>query len=127
LPRWWVGLHALLGGAAMLLAWPWPAAALAIVATIAHAAWRWPAPPRATILLGPDGSCRLATDEGGDALPLGARTRFSGWWVHLAADDGPRRRDILLLFDQLEADDWRRLAAILRRTTASQNRGATRA
>jgi hypothetical protein len=40
------------------------------------------------------------------------------FWLRIVARNGPDTVDILLLVDQLNPVDWRRLTAILRRATA---------
>ena len=113
---WWLGLHALLAVAALLVGWSWFAKAVAIVAVLGHAAWRRPAPPPGVIEFGADGACSIP-GLGLPPLALGTRTRLSPFWLHIVAGSGAETLDILLLVDQLEPDDWRRLSAILRRAS----------
>jgi hypothetical protein len=115
---WWVALHALLAATALLVAWPWPAAAGALAAVVGHTWWRWPRRPPGVIVIGADASCAVP-EHGIGPLALSPRTRIAPWWVRLDAREGRRRLDILLLADQLDPDDWRRLAAIVRRATVT--------
>jgi hypothetical protein len=115
---WWLGLHTLLAASALLMGWPWLAKSAAIAALVAHAAWRRPQPAHGVIEVDADGACRI---PGVSAVPFtpGTRTRLAPYWLRIAAPGGSGPLDILLLADQLDPRDWRRLTAILRRATAS--------
>jgi len=117
LSLWWLGLHLLLTVAALLAGWSWSTKVAVIVAVVGHAAWRRPPPPCALIEVGADGACRIPA-LGSAPFVLGARTRLSPFWVRIVARNGAETLDLLLLIDQLNAEDWRRLTAILRRGTA---------
>jgi hypothetical protein len=107
-----------LAATALLIAWPWLAKAAAIAALVAHAVWRRPRAAHGVIEVGADGACRI---PGVSAVPFtpGTRTRLAPFWLRIAAAGGSDPLDILLLVDQIDPGEWRRLSAILRRATAS--------
>jgi hypothetical protein len=107
-------LHAVLAVAACLVGWPWPARWLAVAIVGAHGWWRWPERSPAALLVAADGTCR-APQWGPEVYALGPRTRFTRFGAALDLGTGPHRRRLLVVFDQVPADDWRRLEALLRR------------
>lgn len=102
---------------ALLVGWPWPAKAVAIAVAVGHAVWRRPRSVRAVIEVDADGVFRIPSVNAAPFAP-GARTRLMPFWLRIVARNGPDTVDILLLVDQLNPVDWRRLTAILRRATA---------
>jgi len=117
LSLWWLALHALLAATALLIGWPWPAKAVALGAVLGHAAWRRPRSARALIEVDADGAFRIPGASPASFAP-GTRTRLMPFWLRIVAGNGADTVDILLLVDQLDAADWRRLTAILRRAIA---------
>jgi hypothetical protein len=117
LSLWWLALHALLAATVLLIGWPWPAKAAAIVALLGHAVWRRPRSARAVIEVDADGALRIPSASAARFAP-GTRTRLMPFWLRIVARNGADTVDILLLADQLNPADWRRLTAILRRAIA---------
>jgi mRNA-degrading endonuclease toxin of MazEF toxin-antitoxin module len=117
LSLWWLALHALLAATALLVGWPWPAKVAALAAVLGHSVWRRPRPARAVIEVDADGSCRIPGTSAAPFAP-GTRTRLMPFWLRIVARNGADTVDILLLVDQINPADWRRLTAILRRATA---------
>jgi hypothetical protein len=113
LPLWWALLHGLLGAAVALVGWPLVLKGLALAAVVGHAVLRRPAPPPSLVLVD-DGACAVPEWQTG-LQPLGARTLVAPFWVRLDLGRGPWRRDLILLVDQLEPKEWRRLRAALAR------------
>jgi hypothetical protein len=111
---WWLGLHALLMGAAALVGWPWWCAALGLLAIVAHALGRWPAAAPRLMLLAVDGTWQVPELDT-RWRPTGPRTRLAPYWISLSLGHGRDRRDILLWVDQLDAATWARLRARLLR------------
>jgi hypothetical protein len=101
----------LVGLAFSLLGVPWSLKCLALFATVAHAVVRRPSPAPRVILR--DGIAELP-DRGLVGLTVDARSRYTGWWVHLQLRGAGRRVDVVLLADQLDEDTWRALQAELR-------------
>ncbi len=114
LELWWVGLHALLAVAALFAAAPVPLRLAILVGALCHGAARRPASAPAVIVMGADGTC-VVPQWGASRLALLPQTLICPYWVRLALETGPQRRDILLLADQLPAVQWAQLAARLRR------------
>jgi hypothetical protein len=110
---WWLGLHALLLGAAALVGWPWWCRALAMLAVGGHALGRWPATP-GLLLVASDGSCSVP-ELGLHWLEPAPGTRLTAYWISLSLGKGRRRRDILLWVDQIDTTSWVRLTARLLR------------
>jgi hypothetical protein len=117
LSLWWLGLHGLLAATALLIGWAVPLKIAAIVCVVVHAAVRRPSSVRAVIEVAADGACRIAA-EGSEPCAPGRRTLLTPFAVRIVASSQRDAVDILLLADQLDNEDWRRLTAILRRATA---------
>ena len=113
---WWGALHLVLAAAALLVAWPWPVAALASIALMGQGIARRPRVPPSTIVVAADGRCTVPqwNIEG----PLGAGTLVCPYWIKLRFGTGPRRREIVLFQDQLDPLQWARLRAFLLRRCA---------
>jgi hypothetical protein len=115
---WWLALHALLLGAAVLTGWPWWCRALAMLVVAAHGLVRRPARPPRLILVAGDGSCRVP-GLGTGWLEPNPRTRIAPYWLLLSLGERRARHDILLWVDQVDAATWAHLTAcLLRRRTA---------
>jgi hypothetical protein len=112
---WWLALHALLAAAALLVASPWPVDLVMLLAIAGHGVVRRPRPSPKLILVSADGRCAVP-DREATYFALGARTVVCPHWVRLDFGTGPRRRDILLVADQLDRVEWVRLRALLERT-----------
>ena len=115
--------------AAAFVGLPWPAKVLAVFVTLGHAVVRRPRPVAAAIVVAADGSCCVPA-FGQGSFVLGPRTRLTTAWIHLDLQAPAGRRDIVLLKDQLEREEWSRLSARLRRAVAPQPgavRGGSRA
>lgn len=109
LTAWWLGLHGLLGLAALLAA-PGP---LAVAAALTAVAWHGLGRrPRGTplLLLAPGPRFALPLEERFDLRPT-AGCREGPFWLELVFDDGGR--SVLVLADQLQRADWRRLRLAL--------------
>lgn len=117
LSLWWLGLHLLLAATVFLIGWSVLPKIGAIAAVVAHALWRRPLAASEVIEVGADGACRIAS-QGSEAFAPGPRTRLTPFSVRIVARTKRDLVDILLLADQLDREDWRRLTAILRRATA---------
>jgi hypothetical protein len=105
----------LLAAAAALAGLPAAIKLLAVVATVAHAVIRRPSAAPGVVLVAEDGLCVVPEWHTG-LRPLGARTLVCPFWVRLDLGTGPWPRDLLLIVDQVQAEDWRRLRALLART-----------
>jgi hypothetical protein len=105
----------LLGAAFALVGWPLAVKALAIAAIAGHAVVRRPAASPREVSFDSDGSCVVPEWHTG-ARPPGARTRVCPFWVRLDLGMGPWPRHILLIADQMQPDEWRRLRALLLRS-----------
>jgi hypothetical protein len=115
LRAWWLALHAVLLGAAVLTGWPWWCRALAMLVVAAHGIVRRPAPPPGLILVAADGCCRVPGLDTGWLAPT-PRTRIAPYWLLLSLGEERRaRHDILLWVDQVDAATWARLTACLLR------------
>src|SRR5262245_40989095 len=112
---WWVGLHALLGASAMLVAVPTVVRFAVLIAILGHGVFRRPRPPPTVVLVGADGRC-VVPEWGANPSALGPQTLICSGWLRLDVRTGSRRRDILLFADQLPAPQWTRLRARLRPT-----------
>ena len=105
LARWWLSLHGLLGLAAVAANWPGWLAAVALAGLALNCRLRWPR--SATIVL-VDGAGRFDLPaDGRFGLRLARRSRAGTGWLSLVFDDKPS--PLLILSDQLEPEDWRRL------------------
>ena len=111
---WWFSLHVLLGIAFALVGWAVPLRLLAIAAVVGHCIVRRPTASPRIVLVAEGGRCVVPEWKTGPR-PLGPRTLVSPFWVRLDLGTGPWRRDILLLADQMQPEDWRRLRALLLR------------
>jgi hypothetical protein len=118
LPLWWCLLHGLLVAAVALVAWPLLTKGLALAAVLAHLRLRRPAAAPGLVLV--DGNACAVPEWRTGLRPLGARTLVAPLWVRLDLGRGPWRRELLLLVDQLEPQDWRRLRAALARARAAE-------
>ncbi|HSC14902.1 MAG TPA: protein YgfX [Gammaproteobacteria bacterium] len=113
---WWGLLHALLGAASVLVGWPVPLKVLAFAAVVGHGVLRRPAAAPRVVHFTADGCCAVPEWKTG-SRPLAARTLVCPFWVRLDLGMGPWPRDILLIADQMRPDEWRRLRALLLRTS----------
>jgi hypothetical protein len=111
---WWGGLHVLLAAATVLVGWPClpKVAALAVIA--GHAAVRRPRPTLPSIIVAEDATWGVPTLSSG-RTPLGPRTVMCTHWVALDLGSGAPRRHLVLFVDQLDAEQWARLRALLGR------------
>jgi len=100
--------------AACLVGWPWPLRSLAVAIVGVHGWWRRPERSPAALLVAADGGCRVP-QWGDETYALRPGTRFTRFVAALELGTDPRRRRLLVLFDQVAPDDWRRLQALLRR------------
>ena len=114
LGAWWCLLHLLLATAAVLAALPAAIKLLAVLATVGHGVIRRPSAAPRLVLVAEDGFCLVPEWQTG-LRPLGARTLVCPFWVRLDLGAGPWPRDILLIVDQVQAEEWRRLRAVLAR------------
>ena len=105
----------LLAAAAVLAALPVAIKVLAVLATVGHGVIRRPSAAPGLALVAEDGFCVVPEWQTG-LRPLGARTLVCPFWVRLDLGKGPWPRDLLLIVDQVQAEDWRRLRARLART-----------
>jgi hypothetical protein len=112
---WWVALHALLAAAVALVAAPEAIKVLAMIAIVGHGVVRRPRGRPRLVVVTADGFCAVP-DWGTGRRPIGSRTLLCPFWVKLDLGRGLRRRDILLIADQVPPEDWRRLRALLART-----------
>jgi hypothetical protein len=109
---WWGALHGLLAAAAVLVGVPVPLRLAALVAILCHGLARRPrAVPRA-ILVGADGTC-VVPEWGPSRLELRRGTLLCPHWVRLVLGAGAQRRDIVLIADQIPAEQWAGLCARL--------------
>jgi hypothetical protein len=113
LPLWWWLLHGLLVAAVTLVGWPLVAKGFALAAVFCHAVLRRPAAAPGLVVV--DGTACAVPEWQTGLRPLGARTLVAPFWVRLDLGRGPWRRDLILLVDQLEPEQWRRLRAALGR------------
>ena len=111
---WWCLLHALLGAACALVGWPVSFRVLAFAAVVGHGVLRKPTASPRVVHFTAQGSCVVPEWNTG-VRPLGARTLVCPFWVRLDLGMGPWPRDILLIADQMQPDEWRRLRALLLR------------
>jgi hypothetical protein len=109
-------LHALLSAAFALVGWPVPFKLLAVAAVVGHAVIRAPGASPRVVQFSEEGRCVVPEWQTG-SRPLGARTLVCPLWVRLDLGVGPWPRDILLVADQMRPDEWRRLRALLLRSS----------
>jgi hypothetical protein len=98
-----------------LVDWQWPVQLAAVLLLSCHGAARRPRPPPSLISIGADAGCAVP-DLAAGRLVLGPRTVLGPYWVRLDLRMGLERRDIVLCADQLAAEEWTRLRALLERT-----------
>jgi hypothetical protein len=110
-------MHALLAAAALLVDAPSWLKLLGLTAALGHGYRRRPAAPPERLVLSSDGRCLVPT-LAAEPLRLGPSTRYARGWVRLV--DESRRLDLLLLADQVDAEDWPRLSALVRRLCLNQ-------
>jgi hypothetical protein len=113
---WWWALHALLAAAACLVGWPWLAKAAAVAILAGHALGRRPACAPLSLHVAGDGTCHVPQWGPGTFEPS-PKTYLTPFAVDLYLGVGPRGRRLLIIIDQVDGEDWRRLAAILRRAS----------
>jgi hypothetical protein len=87
---------------------------LGLAAVVGHAALRRPAPSPGRILLAEGGACDVPEWRTG-MRPLGPRTIVAPFWARLDLGHGPWQRELLLMADQVDPEDWRRVRALLAR------------
>lgn len=100
--------------AAALVGWPPLVKGLAAAAVVGHGIVLRPHRSPRLVVVSADGCCSVPEWQVG-ARPLGERTLVCPFWVRLDVGAGSRRRDILLIADQVRPEEWRRLRAILDR------------
>lgn len=108
---WWLGLHLVLVLAALMASLP-PAAVIVLLPVLA---WHYRRfyPARGGLLIVSGGGRFALPLAGRFDLELAASTRIGAFWADLAFSDRPRSR-FLILRDQLQEPDWRRLSLTLR-------------
>jgi hypothetical protein len=108
---WWALLHGLLAAAIVLLGAALAATTALIAALGAHAVVRYPCAPRLLVLY-PDGAWTVP-ERGAYGRKLAPGTTWSPWYVELVLVGCGGAR-ILIVRDQLGAEDWRRLKLAVR-------------
>jgi len=110
---WWRALHAV--GAAGIIGLPvsWLIRCPLLAALVVHS-WRL-FPEHPPVLIRHPSGAWAAPGLGRSALRLTSGSMVATWWIRLELCDGRGRLPILLLRDQLCAEDWRALQAFLRR------------
>jgi hypothetical protein len=108
---WWALLHVVLVSSALLLDFTPVLTALALAVIAAHAVGRYPRTPR-LLILHCDGTWAVP-ERGWHRLSLAAGTTWTTWYVELVFID-PADARILVLKDQLGAEDWRALQLAVR-------------
>jgi hypothetical protein len=113
LAAWWSLLHAVVAAAVLALYLSWPPALFALPAIVAHAVVCRPAAaPR--LQVGPQRRWSLP-ERSLHGLMLAAGSTYTANWVDLVLQhESGRVARVLLVRDQLPAEDWRRLQALLR-------------
>lgn len=109
-------MHALLAGSALSLGAGFGSgvAAAALAAVCAHCVLRRPRSPQ-LVARHADGTWTVAGRALATGLALAPGTSWSTWYVALVLESGRGRRvRSLILRDQLEAEDWRRLQLAVR-------------
>jgi hypothetical protein len=108
---WWTLLHIVLASSALLLDLNPVLTAFALAIVAAHAVARYPRTPRLLIL-----RCDrtwAVPERGWHRLDLAPETTWTTWYVELVFID-PAGARILVLRDQLGAEDWRALQLAVR-------------
>ena len=90
-----------------------------MVAVALHAAARRPVSGPAELLVAADGS--VASGDRFAALRPG--TAVGRYALRIVAGSGAERLHVVLLIDQLDAEEWARVSAILRRASYGGARG----
>jgi hypothetical protein len=108
---WWTLLHVVLVFSALLLDLTPVLAACALVMIVAHAIGRYPRTPR-LLILHCDGTWAVP-ERGWHRLGLAPGTAWTTWYVELVFVAPPEAR-VLVLKDQLGAEDWRALQLAVR-------------
>jgi hypothetical protein len=108
---WWALLHVVLASSALLLDLTPVLTAFALATIAAHAVGRYPRTPR-LLILHRDGTWAVP-EHGWHRLALGPGTTWTTWYVELVFMD-PAGARILVLRDQLGAEDWRALQLAVR-------------
>jgi hypothetical protein len=114
---WWVLLHAVLAASALLLELAPVLVLLGLAAIVAHGIARYPRGPKLLVLQS-DGTWAVP-ERGWHGLKLAPGTAWTTWYVELALSGQPKAR-IVLLRDQLCAEDWRVLQLAVREHVASR-------
>lgn len=110
-----MALHVLLATATLLVGWAASMKALAVLAIVVHGVVRRP-PASPGLVVVTEGGCCVVPEWRTGKRPFGSRTLMCPFWIRLDLGKGSWRRDILLVADQIPAEDWRRLRALLART-----------
>lgn len=108
---WWALLHAVFASAALVFDLAPVLTALALAAIAAHGIGRYPRTPR-LLMLHRDGTWAVP-ERGWHGLRLAPGTTWTTWYVELVFP-GPAEMRILVLKDQLDAEDWRALQLVVR-------------
>lgn len=111
---WWGLLHVLLLGAVTLAGCPAALKLAGAAAVVVHALIRRPAKSPGLLLVAEGGACAVPEWRTG-MRPLGPRTTVAPLWMRLDLGPGSPQRELLLIADQVEAEDWRRLRGLLAR------------
>jgi hypothetical protein len=104
-------LHVVLASSALLFDLPLVFTAFVLALIAAHAIGRYPRTPR-LLVLHSDGTWTVP-ERGWHGLSLAPRTTWTTWYVELVFI-GPSGARILVLKDQLGAEDWRALQLAVR-------------
>jgi hypothetical protein len=117
----WTLIHSLLAAATLLIEVD-PAPTMVLLAAVAiHGIVRYPRSPRLLVL---HRDATWAVPERGlHARTLSPRTAWTTWYVELVLT-GPGHTRIVLLVDQLDAEDWRRLQVEVRENGARAPRSS---
>lgn len=117
-------MHAALAASVIALDWPPEIAGVLLAAVVLHGIARW---PRAAerLVRSQDGTWALPA-RGCFGLRLAQGTAWGNAWVELVLAGPGRRVRVVLLRDQLAAEDWRRLQVAVRESDGGPDRGARR-
>jgi hypothetical protein len=112
---WHIAVHALAILSVSVCGIGWPLKLVAAAALLCHAALRWPRAPT-PLYRHADGAWSLPI-LGLERLRLCPGTAVGPFWARLAlgTNGATAAATIVLLADQVDPEDWRRLQAILRR------------